>query len=107
MLFTFKSAPSADLIMHGNNGKEILALLGKCPDDARGIITVEQLPAAISTLQRAIEADKANMPEQDEAASSENAPDAEPQVCLAQRAVPFIEMLKRAEKAGEPVVWGV
>ena len=106
MLFTFKSATNADLIMHETSGKEILALLGKSPEDARGIITVEQLPAAISTLQTAIAADKARQPGQ-ESRLNESAAGDEPPVSLFQHAVPFVEMLERALKDGEPVVWGV
>ncbi|MBT9520031.1 MAG: DUF1840 domain-containing protein [Dechloromonas sp.] len=106
MLFTFKSATNADLIMHEKSGKEILALLGKSPEDARGIITVEQLTAAMATLQTAMAADKAKP---QETASSQNKTEAddEPPVSLAQRAAPFIEMLERAVKAGQPVIWGV
>ena len=51
MLFTFKSPSGADLLMFDKNAREILSLLGKNPDDSRGIILVEQLPAAIATLQ--------------------------------------------------------
>jgi hypothetical protein len=106
MLFTFKSATNADLIMHEKSGKEILALLGKSPEDARGIITVEQLTAAIATLQTAMAVDKAR-PQETTASSSKNETDDEPPVSLAQRATPFIDMLERAVKAGEPVIWGV
>ena len=97
MLFTFKSATNADLIMHEKSGKEILALLGKSPEDVRGIITLEQLPGAITTLQKAIVADKARP---QETAASQNAGEAddEPPVSLSQRAAPFIEMLERAVK---------
>ncbi|NTV70276.1 MAG: DUF1840 domain-containing protein [Azonexaceae bacterium] len=106
MLFTFKSASNADLIMHEKSGKEILALLGKSPEDARGVITVEQLPGAIATLKKAITANKGEL---HEAASSpsKNETDDEPQVSLAQRAAPFVDMLESAVKAGEPIVWGV
>lgn len=106
MLLTFKSATNADLVMHEKSGKEILALLAKNPDDSRGIITVEQLPGAIATLQQAIAADKARPPE---TASGQpcSEEDDDPPVSLAQRATPFIEMLERAVKAGEPVIWGV
>ncbi|PKO49371.1 MAG: DUF1840 domain-containing protein [Betaproteobacteria bacterium HGW-Betaproteobacteria-4] len=106
MLFTFKSATNADLIMHEKSAKEILALFGKSPDEARGIITVEQLPEAIATLKKAIVADKAR-PQETAASPSKNETDDEPPVSLAQRATPFVDMLERAAKAGEPVVWGV
>lgn len=104
MLFTFKSTGNADLIMYETSGKEILALLGKHPEDARGVITVEQLPAAISTLKKAVAATRAVPTELN---AKEGEADAELPVNLHQRAVPFIEMLERAAKAGEPVVWGV
>lgn len=106
MLFTFKSATNADLIMHEKSGKEILALLGKSPEDARGIFTVEQLTAAIATLQTAMAADKAK-PSETASSPSKNEMDDEPPVSLAQRAAPFVDMLERAVKAGQPVTWGV
>uniref|UniRef100_Q47EE2 DUF1840 domain-containing protein n=1 Tax=Dechloromonas aromatica (strain RCB) TaxID=159087 RepID=Q47EE2_DECAR len=106
MLITFKSATNADLIMHEKSGKEILLLLGKNPDEARGIITVEQLPGAVATLQQATAAEKASSSET-ATSPSETEPDDEPPVSLAQRAAPFIDMLERAIKAGNPVLWGV
>lgn len=106
MLFTFKSANSADLIMHEKNAKEILALLGKTPEDARGIITLEQLPAAIVTLQSAMKLNKSQEAE-NSPQSGHNDIDDEPPIGLSQRAIPFIELLERALKAGKPVVWGV
>jgi hypothetical protein len=106
MLFTFKSATNADLIMHEKSAKEILALLGKSPDEARGIITVEQLPGAIAALQKTVVADKAR-PQETAASPSKNEADDEPPVSLSQRAAPFVDLLERAAKAGEPVIWGV
>lgn len=106
MLFTFKSATGADLIMHEKSAKEILSLLGKTPEDSRGIITVEQLPGAIATLQKASVADKARLQET-AASQGKDETEGEPPVSLAQRAAPFIKMLESAAKAGEPVIWGV
>lgn len=106
MLFTFKSATNADLIMHEKSAKEILALLGKSLDEARGIITVEQLAEAIATLQKAVVADKAR-PQETDASPSKKEADDEPPVSLARRAAPFVDMLERAAKAGQPVTWGV
>jgi hypothetical protein len=106
MLFTFQSATNGGLMMFEKNGKDILALLGKDPEDARGIITVEQLPAAISALQTALRADKARRPEKNSNASETEFAD-DQSVSQYRRAVPFIEMLERALKDREPVVWGV
>lgn len=105
MIFTFKSATSADLIMLESSGKEILSLLGKDPTAPQGIITVEQLPAAISTLQAAVLAEKGQQAELDAKQDASRHGD-EPVVRLSQRALPFIEMLERALKDGKPLVWG-
>lgn len=104
MLFTFKSAATANLIMHEQSGKEILALLGKNPNDQRGIITVDQMAEAVKTLQVAALADKARPRETN---ADENDNNDRPKVSLAQRAAPFIEMLEQAKKGDEPVTWGV
>jgi len=106
MLFTFKSATNANLIMHEKSGKEILALLNKNTDETRGVITIEELPAAIVILQSAMAADKARQQETAANSSNSEAGD-EPPVSLPQRAAPFIEMLERAVIAGKPVLWGV
>ena len=53
MLFKFKSRATADLIMLEPNGRRVLEIIGKTPDDEHGIITVEQIPAAISALEAA------------------------------------------------------
>lgn len=103
MLVTFKSAASGDLIMFEKNGKEILALLGKDPEAARGIVTVDQLPGAIGALRRAMAEDKARQPAPE--TDAEGAPD--DKVSLYQRAAPLLEMLERSLQDREPVTWGV
>ena len=50
MLIVFKSPASGDVIMFEKNGKEMLGVLGKDPSDAKGIVTVEQLPGAIAAV---------------------------------------------------------
>jgi hypothetical protein len=106
MLFTFKSASIGNLIMHEKSGKEMLVLLGKNPEDQRGIITVDQLSSAISTLQAAVSAEKAMM-SQTAPQTNENKHSDNQTISLSQRAVPFIEMLERALGDKEPVIWGV
>jgi len=111
MLITFKSHASGDVVMLGNNGKQMLSLLGKCPDDAQGIVTVEQLPVAIMALRQAIEADKANQtgntgwPESDTATEPEAGSDSA--IHLHQRALPLLELLERSNSDAVPVTWGV
>lgn len=111
MLVTFKSAASADVIMLGDAAKKLIGILGKDPDDAKGIVTAEQLPGAIARLRAAIEEDRvrqAARTEADEAAEREAGKTgmAAP-VSLAQRAWPLLDMLEASQKEDVPVTWGV
>ncbi|MFT3719022.1 DUF1840 domain-containing protein [Pseudorhodoferax sp.] len=108
MLFKFKSKATGDLIMLEPNGRRVLQLIGKEPG-ASGIILPEQMPAAITALEAAIAAEEAaQKAAEDEARAHGEHPDPKPEiVSLRQRAVPFIEMLRRAHAAGREVVWGV
>ena len=117
MLYTFRSAASADVLMLGDPAKKLLAILGKDPDDTQGIVTVEQLPDAIARLHAAIEEDRARQAERererefaaadDEAAEREVARSgmAAP-VGLAQRGWPLLDMLEAALTEEVPVIWG-
>ena len=50
MPYKFKSRATADLIMLDANGRKLLEIIGKSPDEVHGIITVEQVPAAVAAL---------------------------------------------------------
>lgn len=111
MLITFKSAAGADVIMFGEVAKQLVAILGKDPQDAKGIVTVEQLPDAIARLRGAIDEDKAR---HGGAAQDDDEDEPDPgrrgmaaPVSLAQRAWPLLDLLQLAQKEGTPVVWGV
>ena len=115
MLVTFKSHASADVIMLGDAAKKLIAIIGKDPHSAQGIITAQQLPEAIARLQAAIEEDRARQAElerrrteADEAADKEagNTGMAAP-VGLAQRAWPLLNMMEESLREETPVVWGV
>lgn len=105
MMYRFKSQAAADLIMLQANGDQMLTLIGKEPSP-QGIVTVEQIPAALAALDTAIEAHEAA-----QAHHPQNLPlesdIAEGNVPLRHRAVPFIDLLKSSMKAGKDVVWGV
>lgn len=57
MLIIFTSAASGEVISLEENGKAVLAALHKDARDAQGIVTVAQLPGAISRLRAAIDAE--------------------------------------------------
>lgn len=112
MLVVFKSAAAADVIMFGEVAKKLIAAMGKDPADAKGIVTVEQLPEAAARLRVLIEEEKARaaaqaVAEDDEATREAGHTGMAAPVNLAQRAWPLLEMLDYSIKEEVPVVWGV
>ena len=107
-MITFKSQASGDVMMFAKNARELLRIIGKDPDASQGVITVEQLPEAIARLRAAVDDDKASRAERD---SGE--PDAvdpatgQGRIYLAQRAIPFLELMQYALDDEKPVTWGV
>lgn len=107
MLFKFKSKVTGDLIMLEPNGKRVLEIIGK-DASAQGIITPEQMPAAIAALELAVKTEETERKAAVDKAAQEGKP--APQfetVSLRQRAVPFVDMLKRCSSEGKEIVWGV
>lgn len=110
MLYKFKSKVTGDLIMLEPNGRQILALIGKAdtasPD--KGILLPHDMPAAVNALENAIAQEEAEQQRRArEAQAAGEAPLRTDTISLRQRAVPFIDMLKRCHKADKEIVWGV
>jgi cyclopropane-fatty-acyl-phospholipid synthase len=122
MLFEFKSRATGSVVMTSDVGKKVLPLIGKTADP-KGIITVDQMPAAIAALEAACKRET-----QLAAAAKEKArrPDAPPSAAdpgngaaqedegedphligICQRVFPLIEMIKSAHAAGKDITWGV
>lgn len=109
MIVTFKSRSAASVIMFGDVAKQLLQIMGK-GTDVPGIITLEQLPAALQALREAAERDRpaARAARAAEEAAWEADPLSPPpgqNIALSQRAVPLIELLECALAGGDPVVW--
>jgi hypothetical protein len=107
MLYKFKSKAAGDLIMLEPNGRRVLEIIGK---DAgpKGIILAQEIPAAIAALEAAIAREEADQKAlADEARARGETPPRFDVVSLRQRAVPFVDMLRRCGAAGKEVVWGV
>ena len=98
MLYKFKSKDHGDVIMLEANGRRVLEIIGKSPGP-KGIILPEQMPAAIKALEDAIALEQSG----DEGAGEVPGDG----LGLHQRAVSFIDMLRRNHAAGHDVVWGV
>ena len=107
MLYKFKSKAAGDLIMLEPNGRRVLEIIGKDPGP-KGIIETHQMAAAIQALEAAIVREEAEQQAVvDEARAKGQVPPTFAEVSLRQRALPFIDMLTRCEKAGKDIVWGV
>lgn len=108
MLYKFKSRATSDLIMLEPVGRKVLQIIGKEPDEAHGIITTEQIPAAIAALRKAVdeeEAGQAAPPDNAPADAGEERQDPSERVWLRQRVAPFIEMLQTSAEQGREVIW--
>jgi Domain of unknown function (DUF1840) len=120
MLFEFKSRATGTVVMTGDVGKRVLPLMGKSPDP-QGIITVDQMPAAIAALEAACKREKELAAEarkkpagagtapggaaQDDPGKD---PDDDPHLIgISQRVFPLIEMLRAAHAANKDITWGV
>jgi hypothetical protein len=107
MLYKFKSKAAGDLIMLEPNGRRVLQIIGKDPGP-KGIILPEEMPAAVNALDAAIAKEEAEQKAAiEEAKAKGEVPPKFDAVSLRQRAVPFIDMLKRCAKEDKEIVWGV
>ncbi len=106
MLYKFKSKAAGDVIMLEANGRQVLEIIGKSAGP-QGIIEAGQLSSSISALEAAIAKDEASQKTAaDEAAGRGEKPVKAEGVSLRQRAVPFLDLLKRSQAEGKDVVWG-
>jgi Domain of unknown function (DUF1840) len=94
VIYKFKSKAAGDVIMLGPNGDQLLRLIGREPA-GQGIVEPDAMAKAITALQQAVVADEAQRSESSR------------EVSLRQRVWPMVEMMKRAQAAREPIVWGV
>ena len=107
MIYKFKSKAAADLIFLPENGRQLLAILGKA-DAAQGIIEPADMPAAVQALQAAVDqAEQAQAQAAEEARARGEKPLPAPAVGLRQRVQPFLAMLERCQRAQQAIVWGV
>lgn len=112
-MYTFQSRAAADLIMLEATAKHILQLLDKTPGEP-GILTVAQIPGALSILDNAVQEDDARRKALEEAAKSPDAAisaqvGAESAelgaVTLRQRVAPLANMLRDSLAESKDVTW--
>ncbi len=109
MLITFKSKAAADLLMYKTHAKPLLDSLGKYVD--QGIITAEEMLAAIATLENEIALSKrqpaVDHDHNDSKDSYGDDLESGKQVSISARAFPLLEMMRAAQKENTFVMWGV
>jgi hypothetical protein len=103
MIYQFRSKAGPDVIMLADLTKRIFDIFAR-PLEPRGILTVEQLPKLITTLETAILNDLEERSKSQREDGGENLKLADR---LGQRAYPFLELMKQANAEDEPVMWGV
>ena len=104
MLYKFKSKATGDLVMLQPHGDMLLRIIGKEPAE-KGIVLVADMPRALSALQQAIERQESQ--QTDDPTAEGDAPEGVDVITLRQRAVPFMDMLRRCMAHPCDVVWGV
>ncbi len=97
MLVTFKTDAYASIIMFGNDAQAMLKMMGHSGTIPSAILA-EDVPAALSRLSSAVEAQRSSQPAQDKDAEVLS-------VSLVNRALPLIELLTAAVKAKCNVMW--
>ena len=107
MLITFKSNAAADLLMYKTHAKPLLDTLGKDLD--QGIITAEDMAAAITALENEITLSKRQPVASNDESKDSYSDDLESgkQVSINARAFPLLEMMRAAQKVNTFVMWGV
>lgn len=104
MLYQFKSRATATVIMLEPNGRQLLQIMGK-ETGGHGIITAEQIPAAIAALEAAIAAEEAALAQAAQDSEGDGVINAPEPIHLRQRAAPVLDMLRRSHQAGRDVTW--
>jgi hypothetical protein len=102
MIYQFHSKAGPDVIMLSDLSQRIFDIL-EHPLEKRGILVAERLPEFIARLESAITADAATRNSAPDTPAGQEKP---PTDRLGQRAFPFLELMKQARAANEPIVWG-
>ncbi|MFC0400323.1 DUF1840 domain-containing protein [Paraburkholderia rhizosphaerae] len=105
MMITFQSRATPDVVMLRDLAQYLLGLVGKRLD-ARGVILHDELPGAIRRLEAAIsDDDKAEAALEALHYARERNEDAGGG--LAQRAWPFLDMMREAHRHDADIIWGL
>ncbi len=102
MLVTFRTKAYANVTMFGNVALEMIKMMGHS-ETVPGAITAENVPKALEQFKEAVALEK-NKPDPEDV-DTDDEDDAEPQVSIATRALPLLELLTAAAKDQCDVMW--
>lgn len=97
MLVTFRTDAHGDVVMFGDIAVALLKMLGHT-GTVPSAIQAADIPAAVARLRQALAAAPPQVPEDADDPQDDT-------VSLAHRAVPLIELLTAAARAGQDVLW--
>jgi hypothetical protein len=104
-MITFQSRATPDVVMLRDLAQYLLGLVGKRLD-TRGVILHDELPGAIRRLESAIsDDDKAQVALEALHYAHDRNPDTSGG--LGQRAWPFLDMMREAERQHADIIWGL
>lgn len=108
MLYRFSSRATADVIMLGANGDQVMSILGK-PKGEPGVVRWSEAHAAINRLRAAVDAEEAasKEAEREALAAGKTLKMDRSAVSLRQRVQPLVEALQRAAKEEADLTWRV
>lgn len=105
MLITFRSKATGPIMMFGDVATTLLKMMGQS-GEAPGAIAGEDVGRALAKLKAAVaDAKAAGKPASDEDEGDSSASRIARPVGIATRAVPLVDLLERAAKAGAEVIW--
>lgn len=97
MLVTFKTDAYANIIMFGDDALTMLKIMGQS-GTIPGAILAEDVPAALTRLTGAMDAQKTTQPVHEKDADASK-------VSLVNRGLPLIDLFTAAGRAGKNVMW--
>lgn len=114
MIYEFQTAAGGKITYTDVVGAQLLHVIGKNPGP-RGVITVEEIPGALEAIDAALARERERQADERRTLEPHASGDTDdedernkaPVVTLAQRAFPFVDLLKFALREKENVTWGI
>ena len=104
MLVRFSSTKTESITMFGDSATPLIKMLG-ATGAIPGALNADDIPAALSRLRQQLQAQTATAPAPEKQDDDEEDKDRQPQIALATRALPLIDLLERASANHAPVMW--